>query len=295
MRTMSLFESGESNGSVSLSKLKNGDFKIARSNVKIEDYAFLICRGGWPLSIVNDRKVALAQAKDYYEVLVTDDLFSLKSIRLIKDEAKARKVLRSYARNVSIAATTQTLIDDCTGDSSSFDKETFYKYLIALEYLHVIEELPAWNPNIRSKTAIRTKVTRHFVDPSIGAAALGLTPESLFKNMDVFGLLFESLVVRDIRTYCDVINAKVYKYRDSKKREADLVIVFEDGSWALVEVKLGGKNDIDAAANKLINIANDIDIDKTGSCAFLMVVTKDFLAYQREDGVYVIPLGCLTY
>ena len=195
---MSLLESGESNGLVSLSKLKEGEFQFSKSNVKLEDYAFLICRGGWPLSVDKDKKVSLAQAKDYYEVLVTDDLFSLKSIKINKDEEKARKVLRSYARNISIAASTQTLIDDCTNDSSSFDKETFYKYLIALNYLHVIEELPAWNPNVRSKTAIRTKETRHFVDPSIAVAALGLSPESLFKNMVTFGLLFESLVVRDI-------------------------------------------------------------------------------------------------
>ena len=293
MRTMSLYESGESNGSISLSNLKNGVFQVARSNTNLEDYAFLICRGGWPLSIVDDRKVALAQAKDYYEVLVTDDLFSLKSIKIIKDETKARKVLRAYARNISIASTIQTLIDDCTNDSSSFDKETFYKYLTALNYLHVIEELHAWNPNVRSKTAIRTKETRHFVDPSIAVAALGLSPESLFKNMDTFGLLFESFVVRDIRIYCDVINAKVYKYRDSKNREADLVIVFEDGSWALIEVKLGGKDDIELVANKLKDIASDIDVNKTGNCSFLMIVTKDSLAYQREDGVYVVPLGCL--
>ena len=295
MRTMSLLESGESNGLVSLSKLKEGVFQVTRSNIKLEDYAFLICRGGWPLSIINDKKVALAQAKDYYEVLVTDDLFSLKSIKINKDEEKARKVLRSYARNISIAASTQTLVDDCTNDSSSFDKETFYKYLIALDYLHVIEELPAWNPNVRSKTAIRAKETRHFVDPSIAVAALGLSPESLFKNMDTFGLLFESLVVRDIRIYCDVINAKVYKYRDAKRREADLVIVFEDGSWALIEVKLGGKDDIDMAATKLKEIADDIDTNKTGNCSFLMVVTKDSLAYRRDDGVYVVPLGCLKY
>lgn len=293
MRTMSLYESGESNGLVSLSKLKNGEFEIAKSNLSIEDYAFLICRGGWPLAINDDKDVALAQAKDYYEVLVTDDLFSLKSIKLIKDELKARKVLRSYARNVSIAATTQTLIDDCVSDESSFDKETFYKYLNALEYLHVIEELPAWNPNVRSKTAIRTKETRHFTDPSIGAAALGLTPNSLFRNMDVFGLMFESLVVRDIRIYADTIDAKVYKYRDSKKRESDIVIVFSDGSWALVEVKLGGKEDIDSAAKKLLDIADDIDVNKTGNCSFLMIVTKGQLAYKREDGVYVVPLGCL--
>lgn len=206
---------------------------------------------------------------------------------------KARKILRSYARNVSIAATTQTIIDDCTSDESSFDKETVSKYLEALEYLHVIEELPAWNPNVRSKTAIRTKNTRHFVDPSIATSALGLSPDSLFKNMDTFGLLFESMVVRDIRTYCDSINARVYKYRDSKKREADIVIVFENGNWALIEVKLGGNSDIELASKKLIDIANDIDVNKTGNCSFLMVVTKGGLAYKREDGVYVVPLGCL--
>lgn len=293
MRTMSLYESGESNGAVSINDLKNGVFKIARSLVSLQDYAFCICRGGWPMSINQPEDIALVQAKDYYEVLVSDDIFSLKNIPLIKDEAKARKILRSYARNVSIAATTQTLIDDCTSGDTTFDKETFYKYLAALENLHVIEELPAWNPNVRSKTAIRTKATRHFVDPSIATAALGLTPTALFKNIDTFGLLFESMVIRDLRVYCDTINAKIYKYRDSKKREADAVIVFDDGTWALIEVKLGGQKDIESAANKLIEIARDIDEEKTGNMSFLMVITKDALAYQRQDGVYVVPLGCL--
>lgn len=293
MRTMSLFESGESSGEVSLSNLKNHTFKIARSKLSLDDYAFLLCRGGWPLAINDDKKIALQQAKDYYEVVVTDDIFSLKSIKLIKDEQKARNVMRSYARNISIAASDQTLINDCVSGNESFDKETFYKYLMALEYLHVTEELPAWNPNVKSKTAIRTKPTRHFVDPSIATAALGLTPEALFRNIELFGCLFESLVVRDLRCYCDTINARLYKYRDSKKREVDIVIVFEDGSWALVEVKLGGTDDVEYAAKKLKDIANDIDINKTGSCAFLMVVTKGNLAYQREDGVYVVPLGCL--
>ena len=293
MRTMSLYESGESNGSVSISGLKNGIFKVSRSTVTLQNYAFCICRGGWPMSINQPEDIALVQAKDYFEVLVTDDIFSLKNIPLIKDETKARKVLRSYSRNVSIAASTQTLIDDCTVSDSTFDKETFYKYLTALENLHVIEELPAWNPNVRSKTAIRTKATRHFVDPSIATAALGLTPTSLFKNIDAFGLLFESMVIRDLRVYCDTINAKVYKYRDSKKREADAVIVFDDGTWALIEVKLGGQKDIESAANKLLEIARDIDEEKTGNMSFLMVITKDALAYQRQDGVYVIPLGCL--
>ena len=293
MRTMSLYESGESNGSVSISDLKNGKFNVSKSNMELNDYAFCLCRGGWPLAINKDKEVALQQAKDYYNVLVSDDIFSLKSIKLVKDENKARRLMRSYSRNISIAASNKTIIDDCYTDNESFDKETIYKYLQALEYLHVIEELPAWNPNVRSKTSIRSKPTRHFIDPSIATACLGLTPDSLFKNMDTFGLLFESMAIRDLRVYCDTINARLYKYRDSKNREADAVIQFEDGSWGLVEVKLGGQKDIDSASEKLLNIAKDIDEEKTGNQSFLMVVTKGNLAYKRPDGVYVVPLGCL--
>lgn len=293
MRTMSLYESGESNGSVSISDLKNGKFNVSKSNMELNDYAFCLCRGGWPLAINKDKEVALQQAKDYYNVLVSDDIFSLKSIKLVKDENKARRLMRSYSRNISIAASNKTIIDDCSTDNESFDKETIYKYLQALEYLHVIEELPAWNPNVRSKTSIRSKPTRHFIDPSIATACLGLTPDSLFKNMDTFGLLFESMAIRDLRVYCDTINARLYKYRDSKNREADAVIQFEDGSWGLVEVKLGGQKDIDYASEKLLNIAKDIDEEKTGNQSFLMVVTKGNLAYKRPDGVYVVPLGCL--
>ena len=294
MRTMSLFESGESLGSASLSAIKDGTFRFGKSSMTLKDYAFCICRGGWPMAMRREEQVvALQQAKDYYETVVTDDLFSVKGIPLVKDEGKARRVMRSYARNVSIAASDATLLEDCTSNDESFDKQTFYKYLNALDYLHVKEELPAWNPNVRSKTAIRTKPTRHFVDPSIAAAALGLTPESLFRNLDTFGLLFESMVIRDLRVYCDALRARVYKYRDAKKREADAVIVFEDGTWALVEVKLGGMEDVEEAAKKLRAIAEDIDTEKTGDCAFLMVVTKGNIAYRREDGVYVVPLGAL--
>lgn len=293
MRTMSLYESGESTGSVSISDLKKGVFSVSNSKIGIEDYAYCICRGGWPLAINQERDVALAQAKYYYEVLVSDDLFSLKSVPLRKDEEKARKLMRSYSRSISSTAASQTIIDDCSNGDGQFDKETVYKYLTALEYLHVSEDLPAWNPNVRSKTAIRTKATRHFVDPSIATACLGLTPESLFRNMKTFGLLFESLAIRDLRIYCDVLDARVYKYRDSKDREADAVIQFEDGGWALIEVKLGDQADIDSAAEKLIDIANDIDEEKTGDCAFLMVITKGNLAYKRDDGVYIAPLGVL--
>jgi hypothetical protein len=293
MRTMSLYESGESNGSVSLSDLKNGIFHPVLSNKGIEDYAFYVCRGGWPLAIKQEQEIALQQAKDYYEMVVIEDIFSLKDIPLRRDEQRARKVMRSYARNVSIAAADETLREDCSSSDETFDKDIFAKYLNALKNLYVVEELPAWNPNLRSKTAIRSKNTRHFVDPSIGAAALGLTPQSIFKDITTFGFLFESLVVRDLRIYCDTIGAKVYKYRDSKKREADAVIQFLDGSWALVEVKLGNEGDIKQACKNLNEIASDIDYDKTGKPAFLMVVTKNKFAYKSDDGVYVVPLACL--
>ncbi|MBR1852054.1 MAG: ATP-binding protein [Lachnospiraceae bacterium] len=293
MRTMSLYETGDSNGTVSLLDLKNGKFSNAMSQKDINDYAYYICRGGWPVAIGKDRDVSLAQARDYYEVVVTDDIFSLKDIPLRRDEQKARKLMRSYARNVSIAAADTTLRDDMAGGDESFDKDVFAKYLNALRNLYVIEELPAWNPNLRSRTAIRSKETRHFTDPSIGAAALGITPEGIFKDITTFGLLFESLVVHDLRVYADTIGAHVYKYRDSKRREADAVIQFADGSWALIEVKLGGEDDIKQASQNLIRIANDIDSEKTGKAAFLMVITKNKVAYQMENGVYVVPLCCL--
>ena len=291
MRTMSLYETGDSNGSVSLRDLKNGKFNNAISKKDINDYAYYICRGGWPVAIGKDRDVSLAQARDYYEVVVTDDIFSLKDIPIRKDVQKARKIMRSYARNVSIAAADTTLLEDCSSNDETFDKDVFAKYLNALRELYVIEELAAWNPNLRSQTAIRTKETRHFTDPSIAAAALGITPEGIFKDITTFGLLFESLVVHDLRVYADMIGAHVYKYRDSKKREADAVIQFSDGSWGLIEVKLGSEEDIKKASENLIKIAKDND--KTGKPAFLMVVTKNKVAYKMENGVYVVPLCCL--
>ncbi|MBR5997336.1 MAG: ATP-binding protein [Bacilli bacterium] len=293
MRPMTLFESGESNGKVSIGDLAKGKFAPCFSKPTIKDYAYYICRGGWPLAINKEREVALQQAIDYYDVVVTDDIFSLKSIPLRKDEFKARQVMRSYARNVSIAASDQTLLEDCVSDESTFDEETFSKYLEALRFLFVVEELPAWNPNLRSKTAIRTKPTRHFVDPSIATAALGVSPEGLFKDMKTFGFFFESLAVRDLRVYADVLGAKLYKYRDSKKRESDIVMQFKNGDYALIEVKLGGDQEIEDAAKKLAIIRDDIDEEKTGKPLFLMVITKGNAALKRKDGVYVVPLACL--
>ena len=293
MRTMSLFESGDSSGEVSLSELKNGLFRATISNKNIEDYSYLICRGGWPLAISNDREVALQQAKTFYNGLTSEDIFSLKDIPLRKDEKRAKKILRAYARSISTEASNESIKADLKENGDEIDKDTFVKYLLALQRLYVIEELEAWNPNLRSKTAIREKNTRHFVDPSIATAALGITPESIFSDMKTFGLLFESLAIRDLRIYCDTLNADVYHYRDKADREADAVITFEDGSWALIEVKLGDEEEIKESSTKLINLANDIDEKEHPKPAFLMIVTGTNVAYKDDNGVYVVPLACL--
>jgi predicted AAA+ superfamily ATPase len=240
-----------------------------------------------------EKDVALQQALDFYEGVVTEDLFSLKDIPLRKDEQKARKLMRALSRAVGSQTANSTLMNDVATSDDSFDARTFEKYCLALKRLYVIEDLEAWNPNLRSKNAIREKPTRHFVDPSIAASALGVGPEGLFKDMKTFGFLFESLAIRDLRIYCDTFGAQLYHFKDSEDRESDAVIYFRDGSWALIEVKLGDKSDIDKGAKNLLKIAADIDTDKTGAPAFLMVITKNNVAIRREDGVYEVPLACL--
>lgn len=293
MRPMSLFESGDSSGEVSLVGLKEGRFEITASTKTIDDYAYFICRGGWPLALSQEKDVALQQAIDFYEGVVTEDVFSLKDIPLRKNEQRARKLMRAYARSIGNQTADNVIMADVVSSDESFDPKTFNKYLIALRRLYVIEELEAWNPNLRSKIAIREKPTRHFVDPSIATSALGVGPDGLFKDMNTFGFLFESLAVRDLRIYCDACGAQLYHYKDKADREADIVIHFRDGSWALVEVKLGDQEEIDKGANNLLRIAADIDEEKTGRPAFLMVITKNLAAVRRSDGVYEIPLACL--
>lgn len=288
MRPMSLYESGDSSGDISLLDLKENKFKPCLCNKNIDDYAFYICRGGWPVSIRKEEQVALQQAINFYDAVVNIDLFSLKDINIRKDVSTAKKFMRSYSRNIGSQCSDTILINDV-----GFDTKTFEKYKIALEQLYVIEELECWNPNLRSKVAIRSKNTRHFIDPSIAVASLGLSPKGLFFDMRTFGFLFESLAIRDLRVYCDSIGASIYHYRDQLDREADAVIQFKDGTWALIEVKLGNQEDIDLAAKKLKSLSRDIDVEKTGKPAFLMVITKGFAAIKRDDGVYEIPLACL--
>lgn len=293
MRTMSSFESHDSNGIVSISNLKDNVFTPGISQKTIFDYSYLICRGGWPLAIDDDRDIALQQAKTFFDGLVNEDLFSLKDIPLKKDVKRAMKLLKSYSRNISTEASNESIKADLKENGDEIDKNTFVKYLLALERLYVIDELEAWNPNLRSKTAIREKSTRHFVDPSIATSALGITPESMFSDMKTFGLLFESLAIRDLRIYCDSIGAEVYHYRDKADREADAVISFADGSWALLEVKLGDKEEIETASKKLVLLAKDINKKEHPEPAFLMIVTAQKVAYKDDNGVYVVPLCCL--
>lgn len=293
MRPMSLFESGDSNGSVSIMDLKANIFKPTICDKTIYDYSFLICRGGWPLAIDKDIDVALQQAKTFYDGLVNEDLFSLKDIPIKKDVKRAKKLLKSYSRNISTEVSNESIKADLRENGDDIDKDTFVKYLLALQRLNVVEELEAWNPNLRSKTAIREKNTRHFVDPSIATAALGITHESMFSDMKTFGLLFESLAIRDLRIYCDSIGAEIYHYRDKADREADAVISFADGSWALVEVKLSDNEQIKQASKKLVELAADINEKEHPKPAFLMIITAQNVALKDKNGVYTIPLGCL--
>lgn len=293
MRTMSSFESHDSNGIVSISNLKDNVFTSGVSQKTIFDYSYLICRGGWPLAIDDDRDIALQQAKTFFDGLVNEDLFSLKDIPLKKDAKRAVKLLKSYSRSISTEASNESIKADLKENGDEIDKNTFVKYLLALERLYVIDELEAWNPKLRSKTVIREKATRHFVDPSIATSALGITPESMFSDMKTFGLLFESLAIRDLRIYCDSIGAEVYHYRDKADREADAVISFADGSWALLEVKLGDKEEIETASEKLVLLAKDINKKEHPEPAFLMIVTAQKVAYKDDNGVYVVPLCCL--
>ena len=267
MRTMSLYESGEGSGNVSLEKLRTDVFTPATCDMGVEDYAFCLCRGGWPLSIGMEKEDAIANAYDYYETIAEEDLFSLRNPKLDKNPQRARILLRSYARNVSTPASDKTLMEDVAANDGTFDEATFKRYHTALNELYAIEELEAWNPRLRSRASIRNKATRHFVDPSIATAALGVGPEGLFEDMMTFGLLFESLAVRDIRIYAEANDAHVYKYRDNRGREADIVIQWKNGDFALCEVKLGGSKDIDEAARKLIALSSDIDHEKTGKAA----------------------------
>lgn len=294
MRTMTLWESGESTGEVSLAELFRGNPDIAGFNkLKIEDIAYVVCRGGWPSSVSKNRRAALRQAYDYYDAVVKTDISRVDEVS--RNSERTKLLLRSYARSqggqVSIGAIRQDMM---ANDDETLADKTVQSYIGALKKIFVIEEMPAWNPNLRSKTAIRSADTRYFVDPSIAVAALGLGPEDLVNDLETFGLLFETLCVRDLRVYADALDGMVYHYRDKNGLECDAVIHLRNGAYGLVEIKLGGAAAIEKGASTLMELASKIDTTKMKVPAFLMVLTAvgDY-AYQRKDGIYVVPVGCL--
>ena len=293
MRPMSLFESKDSTGQVSLMDLFNKKDISTVDNHSIDEIAFLICRGGWPAALNHGKKVALKQAFDYYDAVVNDDISRVDRVK--RDSERTKRILKSYARNVATQASLETIRSDIiSNDVETFDKEALYGYLNALKRIFVIEDSPAWNPNLRSKTAIRTSDTRYFVDPSIAVAALGLGPTDLVNNLELMGLIFENLCVRDLRIYADALDGSVYHYRDKTGLECDAVIHLRNGSYGLVEVKLGGDQSINEGAESLLKLTSKIDTEKMKKPAFLMVLCGVApFAYKREDGVFVVPITCL--
>ena len=294
MRPMSLFESGDSTGSVSLGRLFDGDdFEPQTNSMDLPQIAYLTCRGGWPQATLLEGEVALDQAFDYLDSVVERDIQRVDGVR--RNAGRARLLLRSYARNISQQVSYGTIKADMqTNDSNTLNEDTVADYIKALKQLFVVEDLEAWNPNIRSKSAIRTSDTRHFVDPSIGTAALGLGPNDLINDLNSFGLFFEDLAVRDLRVFAEVLDGKLYHYRDSSGLECDTVLHRRNGTYALIEVKLGGEKLINEGVEALKALSKTIDTTKMNAPSFLMVLTAvGSYAYRRSDGVYVVPIGCL--
>lgn len=294
MRPMSLYESGDSTGDVSLTNLFTNPSNIEGvSNLNFEKLAFVTCRGGWPQAIDMPQDIALDQAIDYYEAVVHSDINRVDGIN--KNPDKIRRFMRSYARNQGEqVANTIIARDVFENNEVEISDETVATYLDALKKIFVIEEMPAWNPNLRSKTAIRTSNTRYFVDPSIAVAALGIGPNDLINDLKTFGFIFETLCVRDLRVYADSLNGDVFHYRDKDGQECDAVIHLRNGKYGLIEIKLGGDKLIEDGANNLKKMESKIDLEKMGKPSFLMVLigVGDY-AYRRSDGIYIVPIGCL--
>ena len=293
MRTMSLYESKDSDGAVSLSNLFD-DKEISCANHKtLDDIAFLICRGGWPISIKLEGKASLFQAIDYFDSVVKNDISRVDSVK--RDIEKAKSLLRSYARHVGSQAPLETIRKDMLANQAdTFDQVTLYSYIDALKKIFVIEDAPAWNPNIRSKTVIRSTDTRYFIDPSIATAALGIGPKDLTQDLNTMGFLFENLAVRDLRIYSELLDGSVYHYRDKSGLECDAVIHLRNGSYGLVEIKLGGDKLIEEGAETLKTLSDLIDTNSMKKPSFMMVLCAQApFAYKRNDGVYVVPITSL--
>ena len=294
MRPMSLFESGESSGEVSLENLFCSPETIQGiNNLDIDSLAFLICRGGWPHAVGMKEKVSLMQAEDYYEAVVKSDINRADGVS--KNPERVKRLMRSLARNQGAQITNTLLRDDIiANDTESLNEDTIASYINALKKIFVIEDMPAWNPNLRSKTSIRTSDTRYYIDPSIAVAALGIGPQDLLNDLNTMGLLFETMCVRDLRVYAERIGGNVLHYRDKSGLECDTVIHLKNGKYGLAEIKLGGQKLIEEGAANLKALANKIDTSKMPAPSFLMIVVgAGEFAYRREDGIYIVPIGCV--
>lgn len=294
MRPMSLAESKDSTCTVSLRELfENAEANVFDENKDSSLYkiAYYICRGGWPLSVLAGEDIALDVTKNYYEGLFNFEYSENEKFRN-KNPELMRMILKSYARNISTEAPIKTIqADVIASNNRTLDNKTLDDYLDALRDLFIIEDLGAWNPNLRSKSAIRTTPTRHFVDTSIAAALLGITPDDLLRDLHSFGLFFEDMAVRDLVIYASCLGATVKHYRDGSGLECDAILHFENGKWAAVEIKLGGEDLIEEAAKNLEKLKKVVDND---NLAFRMILTATGPAYRRKDGIYVVPLNCLT-
>lgn len=294
MRTMSLFESSESTGDVSLSDLFNQKNDISGTNkLSIEDIAYLVCRGGWPNSIFMEKDIALDQAADYCEALIKSDISKVDNVQ--RNPYITKLLLKAYSRNVGTQVSNENLKNDIiNNDVLQINIDTMTSYINALKKMFVIEDCPAWNPNLRSKIAIRTTATKYFTDPSIAAASLKIGPNDLISDLNTFGFLFESLCIRDLRIYAESIEGEVFHYKDSNDLECDAVVHLKDSSYGLIEIKLGTDDAIEEAVKNLKKLEAKIDTTKMKNPSFLMVLTATSpYAFRREDGVYIVPIGCL--
>lgn len=294
MRPMSLWESEESNGKVSLNSLFNGDMQDCRApGYDLKRIAYLTCRGGWPGAMDLSEKASLKQAYNYLDAVSEQEISDVDGTR--RDPMLTKRLLRSYARHQGSQASVASILNDIlTNENGSTTEATITSYMKALEKIFVIENMPAWNPNLRSKAAIRTSDTRYFVDPSVAAAALRLGPSDLIADLNTFGLLFETLAVRDLRVYADALDGDVFHYRDKNGLECDAVLHLRNGHYGLIEVKIGGEKWIEQGAKNLLSLAKIIDTGKMFEPSFMMVLTAvgDF-AYRRKDGIFVVPITCL--
>lgn len=294
MRTMSLYESNESSGEVSLESLFNhNDDVFGNSSMDIDKLTYLICRGGWPKAIDLDKDIALDQAFDYFDAVINTDISRVDEVS--RNSERMKRIMRSLSRHQGSQVSNQVIKDDIyANDSANIDTDTIFSYVNALKKIFVVEDMPAWNPNLRSKTAIRTSDTRYFSDPSIASAAMGIGPNDLVSDLNTLGLYFETLCVRDLRVYSEALDGQVYHYRDSNGLECDAIVHLRNGNYGLIEIKLGGDRLIDEGAANLIKLSNKIDTTKMKKPSFLMVlVGVNKYVYKRQDGVLVVPIDCL--